>query len=288
MSRKLLFALFVLLLVAALPLSVTFAQGNSCDNGKGNAPHCNNGSPPGHSGDEHGGGRPDNPGVNGLQNAREHMPDHAQGKDKIEELIVEHGGIIDDDGDGVENDVDNCPDVANPDQMDQDGDGVGDFCDDTVVVIEDCVSHNPATIEVTYEFGNRWKIVDGNHLILDFDQNQLEADHTFDIMTFYGMDSLCYVGRPGPSLIYGLVGGATPVGEYTGAYGEDCIPFDPNNIEVAYHNGQWKIVEGNMLMLAFGQNLYEASLSHAIIQAYGFTQQCFVGRPDPSFEYWRQ
>ncbi len=33
------------------------------------------------------------------------------------------------DGDGVEDVLDNCPDVANPDQADADGDGIGDACD---------------------------------------------------------------------------------------------------------------------------------------------------------------
>jgi hypothetical protein len=35
----------------------------------------------------------------------------------------------DTDGDGVANEADNCPEVANPDQMDTDGDGQGDACD---------------------------------------------------------------------------------------------------------------------------------------------------------------
>jgi hypothetical protein len=35
----------------------------------------------------------------------------------------------DDDGDGISDDVDNCPQVANPDQADADGDGRGDACD---------------------------------------------------------------------------------------------------------------------------------------------------------------
>jgi len=37
----------------------------------------------------------------------------------------------DSDGDGISNELDNCPDTANPDQTDTDGDGIGDACDPT-------------------------------------------------------------------------------------------------------------------------------------------------------------
>lgn len=36
---------------------------------------------------------------------------------------------VDVDGDGVANGIDNCPDVANPDQVDTDGNGTGDACE---------------------------------------------------------------------------------------------------------------------------------------------------------------
>lgn len=39
------------------------------------------------------------------------------------------GGLKDSDGDGVTDDLDNCRAVANPDQADTDGDGLGDACD---------------------------------------------------------------------------------------------------------------------------------------------------------------
>lgn len=40
----------------------------------------------------------------------------------------------DDDGDGIPNHLDNCPQIPNPDQADADGDGFGDVCDDCPAV----------------------------------------------------------------------------------------------------------------------------------------------------------
>lgn len=39
-------------------------------------------------------------------------------------------------------------------------------------------------------------------------------------------------------------------------------------------------------MLFFGPNQSEAQTSLNIIQFYHMNNQCFVGRPDPSLEYW--
>jgi protocatechuate 3,4-dioxygenase beta subunit len=44
-------------------------------------------------------------------------------------LIVDPAPVTDGDGDGVPDDEDNCPGHANADQVDADGDGVGDACD---------------------------------------------------------------------------------------------------------------------------------------------------------------
>jgi hypothetical protein len=52
-------------------------------------------------------------------------PDAKQAK------IVVNNTIVDTDGDGIPDNVDNCPFVPNPDQSDQDGDGIGDVCDPT-------------------------------------------------------------------------------------------------------------------------------------------------------------
>ncbi|MDA8595799.1 M12 family metallo-peptidase [Flavobacteriaceae bacterium] len=46
--------------------------------------------------------------------------------------FLEITGLINEDidGDGVPNEIDNCPGIVNPDQLDADMDGIGDLCDD--------------------------------------------------------------------------------------------------------------------------------------------------------------
>ena len=65
-------------------------------------------------------------------------------------------GVMDMDGDGILDGVDNCPAVANVDQADFDGDGMGDICDpdDDNDGVDDSFDCDPFDATVTIQPGD--------------------------------------------------------------------------------------------------------------------------------------
>ncbi len=86
----------------------------------------------------------------------------------------------------------------------------------------------------------------------------------------------------------GLVPGWVEVtfsAEKAAALTEDCLAFNPNRVQVQRRGSRWILMDGASSMKAFDvQN--EAMRAREIIRFYDLNQHCFVGRPDPSLEYW--
>jgi len=78
----------------------------------------------------------------------------------------------------------------------------------------------------------------------------------------------------------------TPVGPAVAVVAkEDCVSFNPRTATVQRIGRSWKIVDGSHWMFDFGTKRTEAEQALRIIKRYGMDQSCFVGRPDPSFQY---
>lgn len=66
---------------------------------------------------------------------------------------------------------------------------------------------------------------------------------------------------------------------------EDCISFNPATTEGKFINGDWKIADGSHWMFSFGNKKEETNKALKTIKHYRMNQSCFVGRPNPSFQY---
>ena len=63
--------------------------------------------------------------------------------------------ILDDiDQDGIEDSVDNCPEIYNPDQSDIDGDGIGDVCDQIDINVSQAITPNGDGVNDTWFINN--------------------------------------------------------------------------------------------------------------------------------------
>jgi hypothetical protein len=153
---------------------------------------------------------------------------------------------------------------------------------------EDRIGFNRANLSVA-QFGGRWKVVEGDHWMIDTGGGKAEADRILDVIKHYNLASMCFVGRPScgdvkPMMYWLTDTGAAPTDSMPG---EDCIPFDPNNLAVVEVGGRWKIAEGAHWLLDFGPGHGNAVAALHFIRKHKFNEMCFVGRPDPSMTYFK-
>lgn len=147
---------------------------------------------------------------------------------------------------------------------------------------EDCLSFAPNRLEVRRD-NNKWLLTDGRSRMMLFD-NRSEAIQALNVIKYYGMNKHCFVGRPGPSMEYWLVGNRAPSGAMPN---EDCIAFNPANLRIKQEGSQWLMTDGRSRMRMF-PNRQETKQALAVIRKYDFNQTCYIGRPDPSMTYFRK
>jgi 2-haloacid dehalogenase len=153
-----------------------------------------------------------------------------------------------------------------------------------VTAPDDCLVLRPDAVQVQH-VGGDWKLVDGSQQVLDFGASQANAERAQAVVAHYRFDRICFVGRPDPPMMYFTVGGSAPSGAMAG---EDAIPFDLAGVVAQQVAGSWIVTDGVSRMLDFGASEVNAVHAVTLIKRYGFTHQCFVGRPDAPMMYFRK
>jgi len=155
--------------------------------------------------------------------------------------------------------------------------------DPVLLIKEDCSSQDLSKLKIIQD-GSNWTIVEDRSLLFAF-KDKDEAERSLEIMKYYKMDKHCFVGRPHPSLVYFLAEDKAPQGTMVD---EDCVGFTLANLQVKKINNSYKIVDRAHWIFDFEDKRDEANDALSLIKKYGFTQSCYVGRPDPDFSYLRK
>ena len=152
-----------------------------------------------------------------------------------------------------------------------------------VLLLAACTSFNPVSATVSNLDGT-WVIIDGETSLNAFANKSDEADRALTIIQHYGMNERCDIGQSDSPLRYWLIDGQAPSGELSG---EICHSFIAGDLKVKRSDESWKIVEGSNQVFNFVKE-EEAREVYRLIQKYSFSRSCFVGRPRPSFLYFRK
>lgn len=157
--------------------------------------------------------------------------------------------------------------------------------DDSALNDRDCICFNNNRVQAK-NIDGRWKLIDGDHWILDFGDNQAYMAIAEKTIKTYKMNEICFVGRnTARPMMYFLTDGMAPQGTLEG---EDELQFNTAEVKAEEINGSWKVTCGSNWMEDFARDSAAAKAAAAQIKYYGFSKHCFVGRPGPPMEYFKK
>lgn len=83
------------------------------------------------------------------------------------------------------------------------------------------------------------------------------------------------------------VGPARPPG-YVAAAGEDCRPYNPEQVRITYSDNEWQVGDFSHRLLRFGAHQTAARLAAVILGYYHFDEQCVITRSNVVMTYWKR
>jgi hypothetical protein len=147
---------------------------------------------------------------------------------------------------------------------------------------EDCIVIDPVTVKAD-NAGGVWKVALGPTAALDYGADAASAKHAVDVIQHYHFTRQCFVRRNTASMMYWRNGVAVPPGNMPG---EDCLAFHAASTETTYSAGGWKVMDGNVALLDYGQDRVGAETAATVIHTYNLNRECVIARPHTVMQYW--
>jgi hypothetical protein len=147
---------------------------------------------------------------------------------------------------------------------------------------EDCIVVDPLAAKAG-NTGSDWKVALGTNASLDFGANEAAAERAADVIQHYHFTRECFVKKPNASMMYWKNGVAVPPGNVPG---QDCTTFNTATVQATYNAARWKVMDGTLWLLDYGQDRAAAEEAAHIIHAYSLNRECFVARPHVVMQYW--
>ncbi|MEM7766736.1 MAG: toll/interleukin-1 receptor domain-containing protein [Pseudomonadota bacterium] len=148
---------------------------------------------------------------------------------------------------------------------------------------EDCLRYTSGF--TVREQSGAWQLRSGSALVQTVASRE-EAMTLLRLITEYGLTEQCFVGRPDPGLSYWKTReGALP--SLPGIADPDCLNVQGSNLSVRVRGGMSLVMDGARSMMRFRER-EKAETAVAILQHYGASEICYVGRPGPSMTYLKR
>jgi hypothetical protein len=147
---------------------------------------------------------------------------------------------------------------------------------------EDCVPLDPNALYVAPS-DNGWKLNDFLHTVLNFGVNRKAAIIAERVLKYYRFDEQCFITRPRAKMIYWRIAGLLP---RVSMSGQDCTEVHFAKVQAVSADDVWKVVDGDTVLIDFGDDQAGAKQAASVIRAYRLNRQCFADRPDTTMIYW--